>query len=90
MPGRDGTGPMGQGMMTGRGMGLCAGVPVPGYTAWCGGRGHGRGLGFGRGPGRGWGKGYGYPASSKEGLEAQKDYLTNMLNEVNRQMEKKE
>ena len=40
----DGTGPMGMGPMTGRGMGYCAGVAAPGY-AGCGfGRGRGRGL----------------------------------------------
>jgi len=35
MPRRDGTGPMGQGAMTGRGAGYCAGteMPVPGNAA---------------------------------------------------------
>lgn len=46
MPGRDGTGPMGQGPMTGGGRG------------WCGG-GAGRGRGMGRGMGAGWGGGGG-------------------------------
>ncbi|MDI3534182.1 MAG: hypothetical protein PWQ82_547 [Thermosediminibacterales bacterium] len=32
MPRGDGTGPRGLGPMTGRGMGYCAGFPVPGYT----------------------------------------------------------
>ena len=41
MPGGDGTGPLGQGPMTGRGMG------------WCGHRGDARGLGRGRGRGAG-------------------------------------
>ena len=41
MPGGDGTGPMGRGPMTGRGLGPC-------------GRGLGRGSGFGRGFGRRW------------------------------------
>jgi len=31
MPGFDGTGPLGQGPMTGRAAGFCAGYPVPGY-----------------------------------------------------------
>lgn len=45
MPGYDGTGPNGQGPMTGRGMGYCTGAPGAGY-----GRGFGRGFGwFGRG-----------------------------------------
>jgi hypothetical protein len=42
MPARDGTGPMGQGPLTGRGFGPC-------------GAGRGYGMGFGRGFGRGWG-----------------------------------
>ena len=46
MPGGDGTGPMGMGSMTGRGMGYCAGSPAAGFA--------GRGGGFGRGGGRGW------------------------------------
>ncbi len=29
MPGRDGTGPFGQGSMTGRGLGSCTGVNAP-------------------------------------------------------------
>jgi hypothetical protein len=32
MPWGDRTGPMGYGPMTGRGAGLCAGYPAPGYT----------------------------------------------------------
>jgi len=46
MPGGDGTGPLGQGPMTGRGLGYCVGYAAPGFT-W--GRGYGRGQGFGRG-----------------------------------------
>ena len=55
MPGGDGTGPMGQGPMTGRAAGFCAGNNAPGYMTG----GFGRGFGFGRGRGgfgggRGW------------------------------------
>ena len=46
MPNRDGTGPDGQGAMTGRGLGPC-------------GRGTSRGLGRGRSVGRGQGRGQG-------------------------------
>lgn len=56
MPGGDRTGPLGEGPMTGRGMGFCAGHPTPGNTQPGPGRGFGRGRGFsggGRG-GRGW------------------------------------
>ncbi|MBP8912835.1 MAG: DUF5320 domain-containing protein, partial [Phycisphaerae bacterium] len=48
MPGGDGTGPVGMGPMTGRGVGYCAGYPTPGYMIG----GVGRGF-WGRGRGRG-------------------------------------
>ena len=54
MPGGDSTGPMGMGPMTGRGAGLCAGYPAPGYMNPGPGGGLGRGGGFGRGGG--WGR----------------------------------
>jgi len=54
MPFGDGTGPMGMGPMTGRGMGYCAGFPTPGYmNPGYGGRGW---FGFGRGRGGGRGR----------------------------------
>jgi hypothetical protein len=58
MPSGDRTGPMGQGPMTGRALGFCAGFDTPGYTKGFG-SGMGRGFGFGRGRGRGRGMGYG-------------------------------
>ena len=48
MPQGDGTGPAGQGPMTGRGMGFCTGFNVPGFMN------PGFGRGFGRGRGRGF------------------------------------
>jgi len=54
MPQGDRTGPMGQGSMTGRKVGFCAGFDSPGFTKGFGG-GMGRGSGFGRGMGRGRG-----------------------------------
>lgn len=70
MPAFDGTGPWGQGPLTGRGMGFCAGCPVPGHMNSIGGRGHrgqgrggGRGMGGGMGRGRGRGTGAGYGAA---------------------------
>ena len=54
MPRGDGTGPAGQGPMTGRAAGFCAGYGVAGFLNGVGGRGFGgfgRGRGFG---GRGW------------------------------------
>ena len=47
MPGRNRTGPMGQGPMTGRAMGSCADDAAPGIG------GFGRGMGCGMGRGRG-------------------------------------
>lgn len=44
MPQGDRTGPSGQGSMTGRGMGFCAGFNAPGFMN----------FGFGRGRGFGW------------------------------------
>jgi hypothetical protein len=62
MPRGDGTGPMGWGPMTGRGMGYCAGFNAPGYMIPGPGMGYGRGRGRGRGFGRGmgYGRGFGY------------------------------
>ena len=63
MPGGDRRGPRGEGPLTGRGAGYCAGYPVPGYASppWGGGAvwgpGRGRGWGRGGGGGRGWGRG---------------------------------
>lgn len=62
MPGYDQTGPMGQGPMTGWGMGLCArnvNDPAPAPTAGFGRGRRGMGRGFGRGMGRGFGPAYG-------------------------------
>jgi len=59
MPRGDRTGPRGQGPMTGRAAGYCAGYNTPGYTNPGWGRGYGRGRGFGRGFGRGLGRGFG-------------------------------
>jgi hypothetical protein len=58
MPKGDGTGPMGMGPMTGRGMGFCAGVVAPGPINMTPGRGFGMGSGRGRGAGRGGGRGW--------------------------------
>jgi hypothetical protein len=59
MPGGNGTGPMGNGPMTGRGAGYCAGFSVPGFANPVSGRGMGRG--FGRGRGFRGGAGFGNP-----------------------------
>jgi len=51
MPFGDGTGPLGLGPRTGRGLGYCSGFPYPGYLNPIG---RGWGRGWGRGRGRGW------------------------------------
>ena len=52
MPQGDQTGPNGQGPMTGRAMGYCAGFNAPGFVN--------QGVGFGRGLGRGFGRRRGF------------------------------
>ena len=88
MPGRDGTGPIGAGTMTGRGVGLCTG----GVTGYGAGRGLGLGLGWRRGCGRGLGKQSGPmnlsdDVSRKELLAQQKQALESRLEMVNKQLE---
>jgi len=63
MPQGDRTGPIGQGSITGRGLGFCSGYDTPGYAKGFGG-GMGRGFGFGRGMGRGRGFGRGWNAGN--------------------------
>ncbi len=65
MPGRDGTGPLGVGPMTGRAMGNCAGAAGLGYANPVPGRSF-SGRGFGRGGG-GRGCRYGYRATGLPG-----------------------
>ncbi len=69
MPRGNRTGPRGDGPMTGRGAGYCAGNDRPGFASSEYGRGFGRGMGQGRGmaygrgrgfQGRGYGRGMGY------------------------------
>ncbi|MCK5309338.1 MAG: DUF5320 domain-containing protein, partial [Thermoplasmata archaeon] len=57
MPRGNRTGPWGDGPMSGRGAGYCAGNDRPGFAN--SGRGYGRGMGFGQEFGRGRGMGYG-------------------------------
>ena len=57
MPYGDRRGPLGQGPLTGRGLGYCGGYDSPGYTK---GIPAGRGFGYGYGRGAGYGRGYGW------------------------------
>lgn len=96
MPGRDGTGPLGQGPMTGRGFGVYAG-----NFAANGGTGYGRGLGcgFGRGAGCGRGsglgrrRGFGFPGAAQDYgltdeaiLNEEKEFLQRRLDAVSKQL----
>ena len=56
MPSGDGTGPWGEGSMTGRRAGFCAGFEAPGFINSFRRGGFGRGGRFGRGRGRGFGR----------------------------------
>lgn len=102
MPGRDGTGPMGGGTMTGRGLGIFNGVnAVRRGTGLSQGFGLGlayrRGFGrsVGRGVGSGLGRGFGrMPAvdmnslnTPKDLLEAQKSILQKRIDIINRRLE---
>ncbi len=92
MPYGDRTGPLGEGPMTGRRMGYCAGYNAPGSA-------RGYGYGRGRGMGYGYGRGYGFhreswdvPVTPREvplktstevsGLREEIEYLKNKLNDV--------
>jgi len=84
MPRGDKTGPEGQGPMTGRGLGFCAGFPNPGFVNNFFGRGiggnrvFGRGLGMGFRGGRGqFGNYYPYQNPSSQVL-SKKDELNFM------------
>lgn len=81
MPGRDGTGPLGQGAMTGRGLGQCGGTGRAAY---------GRGLGLGYGRGINCRRASYNPvyADSREALAEQKAVLEARLDAINRQLNK--
>lgn len=83
---RDGTGPFGQGPMSGRGMGPCAGNARP----MMGGRGMGRGRGFRQG--MGYGMGFAPPvfaAPTKEMLQSEKAMLEAELKAIDEQLSEK-
>jgi hypothetical protein len=86
MPGGDGTGPLGRGAMTGRGMGVCAGAAPVGY-----GPGYGPGYGRGLGRRRGFGRCFvpcRIPVADDRGfLERQKQALQARLSLLNKQLE---
>jgi len=77
MPRRNGTGPLGQGAMTGRGMGPCNGQRTN-YA-----RGYGRGMGMGNGLGRS----NFYATPTKEDLQVEKENLQRRIEEINKTLE---
>ena len=91
MPGRDGTGPMGQGPMTGWGRGFCRGG-----GGW-GGAGRGYGYGFGRGMRRGAGRGFGRgrwgypqvtpPESERDMLQEEATMLRSELDAITQRLD---
>ncbi len=99
MPGRDGTGPVGSGAMTGRGLGPCNETDQPrfggGFRSGFGfgsgfGSGYGLGLGCRRGFGNragGWFSGPISEKTRKEMLKDQKDFLHSRLEAIDKQLE---
>lgn len=85
MPRLDGTGPMGQGPMTGWGAGYCAGPadvpPARGFFGRGLRRGGGRGFGF-------WGAGYGPVAPGSYDPEAEKRFLNNRADALSAELER--
>ncbi|NLI60766.1 MAG: DUF5320 domain-containing protein [Clostridiales bacterium] len=90
MPRRDGTGPMGAGSMTGKGLGVCIGANAERDIA-----GEGMGLDFGklcrRGIGRGFGRGFVMndisTKTQKDILDKQKTILEERLKFTEKQLE---
>ncbi|MDX9888584.1 MAG: DUF5320 domain-containing protein [Anaerovoracaceae bacterium] len=87
MAGRDGTGPMGQGPLTGRGMGICTGARQSRLPF-----GRGCGMGFGgRGrAGAGFGSrfsGLGFGSTDKEVLSEERELLKQRMEQIDRELE---
>lgn len=86
MPGRNGTGPMGAGAMTGRGLGLCAGGGMPNKST---------GLRCGMACRRGFGRGFrrfsaignSTGDNRRDILQAQKNALKDRLAAIDKQLE---
>jgi hypothetical protein len=106
MPGRDRTGPMGAGPMTGRRAGYCAGYDIPGFSNPVPGYGMQFGGRFG-----GWGGGHGWrhwfyasglpgwaragaappvPEQELAGLKHEAEWLKGELDAINRRIEELE
>jgi len=89
MPGRDGTGPMGTGPMSGRGMGHC-GPYERQVHAWAGRRrlwGRGMGPGFGRGRWCGFGPPALTKAEEEELLQQRKQWLAAEMRQIEQRLQ---
>jgi hypothetical protein len=82
----DGTGPRGQGPMTGRGMGNCTGANRVGSRAGYG-FGRGRGAGFGMGNGLGLGRSFISPKNNLQVLESEKQSIEEELEVLREEIE---
>ena len=88
MPGRDGTGPVGAGALTGRGLGLFNDANMMKS-------GSGLRIGLGLACRRGFGRGYGrnfasmrtYEKTQKEVMQDQKSMLQNQIEAIDKQLE---
>ena len=94
MSGRNGTGPMGQGAMSGRGLGYCTGVNAGGVFGAGMGRSFGCGMGCGKGLGYGFKRGFGEPyvgqfsgLTQKDMLTEQRELLKRRLDAINKQLD---
>lgn len=85
MPRGDGTGPMGRGSMTGRGMGFCVRTFETGETSYIGG---GIRRGFRRWFGRGCTVMNASAENKKEFLEDEKNFLQRRLESLEKELEK--
>lgn len=92
MPSGDGTGPRGEGPMTGRRAGYCSGYSAPGYAnpgprlGLSLGRGLGRGRGFRRFPAYGQGFYGPAPVYREPSVEEERTYLKNIMTDLEEQL----
>ena len=90
MPRRDGTGPIGFGQRTGKGLGFCTDSNAVNHKSVFGmrlGCGFARGFGFAGGFGRNFALNKNFGRANKELLQRQKDSLQNQIEAVDKQFE---
>ncbi|SHJ28802.1 DUF5320 domain-containing protein [Parasporobacterium paucivorans] len=89
MPRRDGSGPMGQGAMSGRGLGFCSGATLLGM-AFGFGRGYARGMGMGNGSVSGCKRTIGRKFAGQISGMTEKEILTEQKEFLQRELERTE